>query len=126
MRNRSVLLRWSLAPALALAVSAVSAAPPVPARVDDASLARGGRPDTTAEQRYQSAIREAGGGLKVALEECRQGGAPARKACESEARKRYQADMAEARSLRRNPDARPVNVTGGPIKETETRTVVRP
>ena len=35
------------------------------AQTDEASLARGAQPDTTPQQRYQSAIREAGGGLKV-------------------------------------------------------------
>lgn len=88
---------------------------------DDASLARGAVADTTPQQRYQTAIREAGGGLKVSLEECRSMGAGDRKSCESQARARYQSDMAQARAiLRGDPSAGPVNVVGGPIRSTET------
>ncbi|WP_026435039.1 hypothetical protein [Acidovorax sp. JHL-9] len=90
----------------------------------EASLIRGAVPDTTAQQRYQSAIREAGGGLKVSLEECKampQG--KERQGCEAEARLRYQQDMADARAMRSNPDKGPVNITGGPIRSTETVTV---
>ena len=90
-----------------------------------ASLERADVPDTTPQQRYRSAIREAGGGLKVSLEECRALAAE-RKACEAQARARYQADMAEARALLRNPQAGPVNEVGGPIRSTETVTVIRP
>ncbi|WCM91179.1 hypothetical protein M5C99_12155 [Acidovorax sp. NCPPB 2350] len=118
-------LRASLLSATLAVLSAV-AAPVAMAQGDDASLARGARPDSTPEQRYQSAIREAGGGLKVALQECRAGEASARKACDAEARKRYKEDMAEAQAMRRNPDARPVNVTGEPIRSKETTTVIRP
>ena len=90
-----------------------------------ASLERADVPDTTPQQRYRSAIREAGGGLKFSLEEGRALAAE-RKACEAQARARYQADMAEARALLRNPQAGPVNVVGGPIRSTETVTVIRP
>ncbi|MFZ3126325.1 MAG: hypothetical protein WA129_14745 [Acidovorax sp.] len=94
---------------------------------DEVSLARGAVPDITAQQRYQSAIREAGGGLKVSLEECKtlpQG--KERKGCEAEARSRYQQDMANARAMRTNPDLGPVNITGGPIRSTETMITVKP
>ena len=95
--------------------------------LDEASLARGAVPDTTPQQRYQSAIREAGGGLKVSLEECRAMPTAERKGCEAEARARYQADMAAAKALLRgDPSAGPVNVTGGPIRSTETVYVVKP
>ena len=87
----------------------------------DAALERGARPDTTPEQRYQTAIREAGGGLKVALEECRQQAAD-RTACERQARQNYKNDMDFARELRRNPDARPTHVTGDAIRSTEVTT----
>lgn len=68
--------RWVARPAAVLvsalalggALSLPAAAQP---QSDEASLARGAVPDTTPQQRYQSAIREAGGGLKVSLEECR-------------------------------------------------------
>lgn len=88
---------------------------------DEASLARGAVPDTTPQQRYNTAIREAGGGLKVSLQECRAMAAADRRACEAQARARYQADMAKAKGiLRGDPAAGPVNVVGGPIRSTET------
>jgi hypothetical protein len=87
---------------------------------DEASLARGAVPDTTPQQRYQTAIREAGGGLKVSLAECREMAAADRKSCESQARARYQDDMAKARAMLRDPSIGPVNVVGGPIRSTET------
>lgn len=90
------------------------------AQGDEASLARGATPDTTPRQRYQSAIREAGGGLKVSLEECRTLEVAERKACESQARTRYQSDMAAAQALLKDPSAGPVNIVGGPIRSTET------
>ena len=87
---------------------------------DEASLARGAVPDTTPQQRYQTAIREAGGGLKVSLAECREMAAADRRSCESQARARYQADMAKARAMLKDPSIGPVNVVGGPIRSTET------
>ncbi|MFT4241129.1 MAG: hypothetical protein QM569_02490 [Acidovorax sp.] len=98
-----------------------------PHRGGEASLARGAVPDTTPQQRYQTAIREAGGGLKISLQECRALHAPQRKECESQARARYQADMAKAQAiLRGDPHAGPVNVVGGPIRSTETVYQVKP
>jgi hypothetical protein len=87
---------------------------------DEASLARGAVPDTTPQQRYQTAIREAGGGLKVSLAECREMASADRRSCESQARARYQADMAKARAMLKDPSIGPVNVVGGPIRSTET------
>lgn len=103
-------------------------APPslVHAQGDEASLQRGAMADVTPQQRYNTAIREAGGGMKVALEECRTLAASERRACESQARARYQADMAAAKEFLRNPNARPVNVVGGPIRSTESTYVVKP
>ena len=90
------------------------------AQSEEASLQRGSVPDVTPQQRYQSAIREAGGGLKVSLEECRALMAAERKSCESQARTRYKADMATAKAMLRDPSAGPVNIVGGPIRSTET------
>lgn len=91
----------------------------------EAELARAGVPDETPQQRYRSALREAGGGLKVGLAQCREQAA-GRKACEAEARSRYQEDMRLAREMLRNPQARPVNEVGGPIRATETVIEKRP
>ena len=116
--------------AIMVAAFAVGGALSVPlsaaAQGDEASLMRGAVPDTTPQQRYQSAIREAGGGLKVSLEECRAMSAMERKGCESEARTRYRSDMASAKTMLSNPSAGPVNIVGEPIRSTETTFVVKP
>ena len=125
--------RWTRSgAALAAAVCALGGPLALPtgalaqSKGDEVSLARGAVPDTTPQQRYQSAIREAGGGLKVSLEECRAMAAAERKACESQARARYQADMAAAKALLKDPSAGPVNVVGGPIRSTETVYEIKP
>lgn len=114
--------------ALALAVVVFNAAAPSAAfaQGDEASLLRGAMEDMTPQQRYNTAIREAGGGMKVSLEECRAMAAGERRACEAQARARYQADMAAAKEFLRNPSARPVNVIGGPIRGTESTYAVKP
>ncbi len=94
------------------------------AQNNTAELERGSRPDTTAHQRYQSAFREAHGGRKVALEECAKGPTAERSACNRQAQENFKADLARAEMLRRNPEARPINVVGSEIRSTETR--IRP
>lgn len=114
---------------LAVAVTLGAAAWPSVsiAQTQERALEAGGMADATPQQRYNSAIREAGGGLKVALAECRQQAQGAdRKACEAEAQTRYRQDMAQAREMKTNPAARPVDVRGEPIRSTETTTVIRP
>ena len=86
----------------------------------DASLERGARPDTTPQQRYQTAIREAGGGLKLSLAECRNQAAGERKVCEKQAQAIYNKDMQKAREMRNNPEIMPYQVDSGPIRMTET------
>ncbi|MDD2711956.1 MAG: hypothetical protein PHU77_03475 [Simplicispira sp.] len=92
----------------------------------EASLARGAKPDETPQQRYQTAIREAGGGLKIGLAECRTQAPAQRKPCQAEAQSRYKADMAQAREMLRNPAARPVNEVGEPVRSTETTVPIKP
>ena len=117
----------SFVAALALVAGVLAASPPMAfAQGDEASLQRGAVADMTPQQRYNTAIREAGGGMKVALEECRALAGAERRSCEAQARARYQADMAAAKEFLRNPSARPVNVTGGPIRSTESTYVVKP
>jgi hypothetical protein len=118
-------LRARAFPLVFVAVIALGGAMAIPSTAaaqagDEASLARGAVPDTTPQQRYQTAIREAGGGLKVSLAECREMASADRKSCESQARSRYQADMAKARAMLKDPSIGPVNVVGGPIRSTET------
>lgn len=88
-------------------------------------LSQGAHPDTTPQQRYQSAIREAGGGLKVSLAECRKLSAGERKACDTEARASYKKDMDYASELRKNPNARPYSVKGGEVRMTD-ETPIKP
>lgn len=113
---------------LACAAAALALCLPVATAqtAEDASLARGAQEDTTPQQRYQTAIREAGGGLKIGLEECKAAPAAERAACNAQARARYTEDMAAAKALLKNPDARPLNVTGGPIRSTITSVDVKP
>ncbi|MBX9832751.1 MAG: hypothetical protein K2X78_06860 [Burkholderiaceae bacterium] len=114
--NRSPLML-----AAALAVGGLLTVPSAAwAQSEEASLQRGSVADVTPQQRHQSAIREAGGGLKVSLEECRAMVPADRRSCESQARSRYTADMATAKAMLRDPSAGPVNVVGGPIRSTET------
>lgn len=88
----------------------------------EASLDRGAQPDVSAQQRYQTAIREAGGGLKLSLAACREDAA-SRKACEREAQTRYREDMNYARALRANPEMQTTGVPNSPIVSTEVITV---
>ncbi len=94
---------------------------------DAAALAKGAQPDATAEQRYQSAVREAGGALKASLAECQGLSEGARReGCRNEARKRHQEDMSEARALMHPPGTRHPAGPSGPNKEVETRIVGKP
>ncbi|BEU96696.1 hypothetical protein ACDW_24010 [Acidovorax sp. DW039] len=93
---------------------------------DEASLARGAQEDTTPQQRYQTAIREAGGGLKLNLAACKEMPSNERSACNQQARARYQEEMAAAKELLKNPQARPLNVTGSPIRSTVTAIESKP
>lgn len=88
----------------------------------EASLERGSHPDVTAQQRCQTAIREAGGGLKLSLAQCREEAAN-RKACEREARARHKEDMQYARKLGANPDMRPTRAPRTPIESTGVITI---
>lgn len=94
------------------------------AQNNTAELERGARPDTTAQQRYQTAYREAHGGRKVALAECAKMAASERSACNRQAQESFKADLARAEEMRRNPNARPIDVVGSEIRMTETR--IRP
>lgn len=68
---------------------------------DDRELARAAVPDSTPQQRYDSAIREAGGAYKEALRECNEMRGVERSSCTREAKATYDHDMAEARALLR-------------------------
>ncbi len=119
MQNTSIAYRWFVG----IGAAALLSLPGLAAAQNyDASLERGSHPDVTAQQRYQTAIREAGGGLKLSLADCREEAA-GRKACEREARARYKEDMQYASALRADPDMRPTRAPMTPIQSTEVITI---
>jgi hypothetical protein len=83
---------------LTLASSAVLAQP---LSMEDKLLERGSVADTTPQQKYRTAINEAGGGYKVYLAECAAMAAAERNACRREAKAVYDRDMAAARAILR-------------------------
>lgn len=83
-----------------LAVSA-SAALAQPAAMEERLLERGAVADVTPQQRYRTAINEAGGGYKLWLAECAAMAASERTACRREAKAAYDRDMATARAILR-------------------------
>jgi hypothetical protein len=83
-----------------LAVSA-SAALAQPVAIEEQLLARGAVADATPQQRYRTAINEAGGGYKLWLAECAAMAAAERTACRREAKAAYDRDMAAARAILR-------------------------
>lgn len=97
---------------------------PLRATEDDAELARGAVPDTTAAQRYNTAVREAYGAQKNNLAECRKAPAAERKACQADAQAQFKADMALANQIKSDPRARPVKVKGGDPRKTSETTVI--
>ena len=65
------------------------------------SLQRGAVEDVTPQQKYRTAIREAGGGYKESLRECALATGIDRRSCNLEAKATYDRDMAEARMILR-------------------------
>lgn len=85
--------------ALLAAGSAVMAQP---VAMEDRLIARGAVADVTPQQKYRTAINEAGGGYKVYLEECATLAAAERIACRRDAKALYNRDMAAARQILRS------------------------
>lgn len=65
------------------------------------SLERGAVADVTPQQKYQSAIREAGGAYKEWLRECMPLSAADQRACRQDAKATFDADMAAAKQILR-------------------------
>ena len=82
--------------AAVLGASAVVCASPAS---DEQALAKGAVEDVTPQQKYNTAIREAGGGYKEWLRECNTGPADLRRACSAEAKATYDRDMARAKLI---------------------------
>ena len=68
---------------------------------DGRSLERGSVEDVTPQQKYQTAIREAGGAYKESLRECDHTPGD-RRACTLEAKATYDRDMAQAKLILRD------------------------
>lgn len=100
--------------ALCTAITAL-AMPPENVQLERAQVA-----DMTGQQKYQTMIAEAGGGLKINLESCRAQPAASRAACVKEAQALYQRDMAAARDILRNPSASTSMAIRTDIRTTET------
>lgn len=86
----------------ALLVVASSAVLAQSAAIEDRLIERGSVADVTPQQKYQSAIKEAGGGYKLYLAECASMAAADRTACRRDAKALYDRDMAAARAILRN------------------------
>lgn len=69
---------------------------------DEQLLAKGAIPDVTPQQKYQTAIREAGGAYKEWLRDCMQYNGADKISCRREAKAVYDRDMAEAKRILRN------------------------
>jgi len=80
---------------------AASTALAQPVAIEEQLLERGAVPDTTPQQRYRTAINEAGGGYKLWLAECAAMAAAERAACRRDAKVVYDRDMAAARAILR-------------------------
>lgn len=113
-----------LACMLAAGVAQAQGQLPLRSTEDDAELARGAVPDTTATQRYNTAVREAYGAQKNNLAECRKASAGERKACQADAQAQFKADMALAKQIKADPRARPVKVKGGYPRKTSETTII--
>ena len=81
--------------ALIFAFNALNAS----ARSEADSLARGAIADVTPQQKYNTAIREAGGAYKEALAECATLQIADRQACRREAKVIYDEEMASAKLI---------------------------
>jgi len=85
----------------ALLLSGASAVLSQPVAQEERLLERGAVEDTTPQQKYRTAINEAGGGYKLYLAECASMPAAERTACRREAKAVYDRDMAAARQILR-------------------------
>ena len=83
-------------------LAAGSVAVAQPAAREDSLIMRGAVADVTPQQKYRTAINEAGGGYKVYLEECAKLAAAERTACRRDAKSLYDRDMAAARQILRS------------------------
>ena len=95
--KRSIHAAALLAAAFLAGASVAQASP----ASDEQSLRRGAVEDVLPQQKYQSAIREAGGAYKEALRECAQAAGDNRRECARAAKMTYDRDMAEAKAILR-------------------------
>lgn len=84
-----------------LAISSVAHTTP---SSDELALAKGAIEDVTPQQKYRTAIREAGGGYKEWLRECDHMPTADRGTCRRDAKATYDRDMAQAQWILRGGD----------------------
>ena len=70
--------------------------------MEDSLIMRNAVADVTPQQKYRTAINEAGGGYKVYLEECAKLAAAERTTCRSDAKALYDRDMVAERQILRS------------------------
>ena len=91
---------------LAMVCGLLAAASPAvlaqPASAEDRLLERTAVPDTTPQQRYQTAIREAGGAYKQNLAACASLATAERTGCRREAKALHDREMTDAERLLRS------------------------
>ena len=92
-------LNSQVASLLAMAMFAVSSLTHAASTSDEESLEKGAVADVTPPQKYQTAIREAGGAYKDALRECDQTNGDERRSCTEEVKAVYDRDMAQAKLI---------------------------
>ncbi|MBL0122879.1 MAG: hypothetical protein IPP88_09145 [Betaproteobacteria bacterium] len=95
----AALLVMALLAATSIAHAAPASAPASPSTNDEESLEKGAVADVKPPQKYQTAIREAGGAFKEALRECAQASDGDRLVCAAEVRATYDREMAQAKLL---------------------------
>ena len=93
-KKRNIAMQCAVVLATALFIANAAHSSPTS---DDQSLVRGAVEDVTPQQKYRSAIREAGGAYKESLRECDRVMGDERRACTREAKQTYDRDMADAK-----------------------------
>src|SRR5262245_48384486 len=99
------MVRTLILGAAAFAATGVAAATLPSPIAEPGDPARWYEPADTPAKRHAVAMKEASAALQEALAECRQAANGDRRACESEARANYKADVAAAKELRAAPPA---------------------
>ena len=91
--------------AFAVALLSINGFAHASASSDEQSLAKGAIEDVTPQQKYRTAIREAGGGYKEWLRECVHMPVAESRTCRLEAKATYDREMAQAQLILRGRES---------------------